>query len=133
MFRKPDQNDEILKYLAHAYQCYQHADWNYARSDAGVGGFLVDGCITNSESLKKIATIIGKGLIDDKENAKTACQLFEKLYANGFKDGQFKKEIQQRFAEILPEKSVERLKEGGKMDGCLKSICVYEDSMNYRK
>lgn len=132
MFRKPDQNDEVLRQLAHAYSCYDRANWNYAKSSAGVGGFLVDGCISNSNILKGIATIVGQGLIEEKANAKIACQLFEKLHANGFQGGQFKDAIQQRFAEILPEKSVERLKEGGNMDACLKSICIHEDLMRHK-
>ncbi|BCA95675.1 hypothetical protein TUM19329_20360 [Legionella antarctica] len=135
MFAKKENSnkDTILKYLANAYRCYENAEWNYSQADAGVGGFLVDGCITSIEKFKSIVNIIGQGLIEENEDASKASLLFEKLYKNGFKDGQYHESIQDKFKEILPQKSIERLDESVSMADCLKSIYISEQVMAFTK
>ena len=128
MFAKRENNkeQEILKALSNAYTSYNFANWNYGRADMNVGTFLVDGCIESSKKLNFIATIIGKGLLEDNSDAKVASLLFQKLYTEGFSGGHFKQEIQNNFKEILPPKSIERLNDGASMADCMKSICIYE-------
>lgn len=130
MFTKPTTTHEkILKYLSDAYNSYSFSEWRYG-GDAGIGGFLLDGCITDSKLLDRFLTIIGHGLCEDNQNAKQVCLLFSHLYHHGFQDGYLKDEIRARFKEILPAKSIEKLNNGTSMEDCMKSICIYNEVMH---
>lgn len=131
--RELNKEQEILKSLSNAYKSYNIADWNYGKADMQVGTFLVDGCIESSEKLKFIATIIGKGLLEENSDAKIANLLFQRLYKEGFAGGLFKQEIQNNFKEILPPRSIERLNDGASMADCMKSICIYEQTFSMKQ
>lgn len=135
MFTKSvrSRDDIVLKNLADIYKGYSASQWNYYSQLMELGGFLIDGCIADSQKLKSMSIIIGKGLLEGKEDAKTATLLFEKLYKDGFKDGLFKDNIQNRFKEILSQESVAKLNEGATtMADCMKSIYLYEQTMAFK-
>lgn len=121
--------DMILENLANAYKCYIFTDWVDVGVNAGTGGFLIKECINDSKKLKSIAIIIGKGLLDKKEDAKTASFIFDKLYKDGFKNGLFKDAIQNRFKEVLSEETIKKLNEGAKMADCMQKMYIDEESM----
>src|SRR5579871_3220591 len=129
--RHTTTKEDILQQLATAYDSYnsQFVEWDYNAS-VSVGGFLIDGCITNSKSLERILSIIGEGLENNAPNARKSCLLFEHLYHNGFKESRYKDAIQASFKEILPAKSIERLNtKEASMEACIKSVNTYSQVM----
>jgi len=104
----------ILKKLAKAYEEYNSSDWEY-NTDVGDVGFTVDKCIEYPNYLQSVIAMIGRGLYNDNNDAKTASLLFERLYKTGFNGGLFKKEIRKGFKTFTPEGSMKRLDEGAEL------------------
>ncbi|MDP1603176.1 MAG: hypothetical protein Q8M03_07920 [Legionella sp.] len=129
MFSKKEIIETTVKNLASAYDSYERANWVYGRADAGVGGFLVDGCITNTRKLEAMLMPIGKGLVENSDYAKKASLLWQKLYNDGFADGMFKEQIQKNFKEILPSEFIEKLDSGAAMADIIEAFYIIESSI----